>query len=368
MLRTVSHELFTNDVPLLDVRAEVEFSQGAFPCAINLPILTDSEREQVGICYKQQGPEAATRLGHNLVGGEVKAARIARWKDFIESHPGTHLYCFRGGQRSRIACDWLQEAGLTVPRIEGGYKAMRRFLVNSMSALPRLIVVGGKTGTGKSELLRGFSVSHANKVLDLEHLANHRGSAFGARMTPQPSQIDFENGTAVALLKAEGSVLVEDEGRLVGKRSLPTGLQERMKASPLMLLEDALENRVQRIMDEYIHDQLNESNAATDALGLLRANFIAALDAIQKRLGGSRHGEIKSQMLAAFEAHEQGDSSGHPIWIESLLTEYYDPMYTFQIERQRDRVCFRGNMDELRSRIEQLLNEEAVEEPYYLNR
>ena len=120
--------LFLNDVPLMDMRAPVEFVQGAFPMSESHPLMSDTERQAVGTCYKEQGQEAALNLGHSLVNGELKAARVAEWKAFCEANPTGYLYCFRGGLRSQISQQWLKEAGIDFPYVEGGYKALRRFL------------------------------------------------------------------------------------------------------------------------------------------------------------------------------------------------------------------------------------------------
>ncbi|MEX2130179.1 MAG: tRNA 2-selenouridine(34) synthase MnmH, partial [Pseudohongiellaceae bacterium] len=162
MARSANHELlneadfarlFLEDIPLLDVRAPVEFRHGAFPCATNIPLLEDDEREQVGKVYKQAGRDAALALGHRLVSGSTKDQRLANWSDFYHRHPNAALYCFRGGQRSKIAQQWLAEAGISIPRVAGGYKSMRRFLINSIAfpvANTPLLILGGKTGSGKT--------------------------------------------------------------------------------------------------------------------------------------------------------------------------------------------------------------------------
>ena len=123
-------KLFLDNIPLIDVRAEVEFSQGAFPSARNFPILNDEERRLVGICYKEDGPEAAEAYGFELVSGASREKRINQWLAFIKENPTAQLYCFRGGKRSQIATQWLSDAGKDVNRIAGGYKSLRRFLLN----------------------------------------------------------------------------------------------------------------------------------------------------------------------------------------------------------------------------------------------
>ena len=193
-------DLFLDNVPMMDARAPVEFAKGAFPGVVNLPLMTDEERELVGICYKQRGQQAAIELGHRLVGGAVKAARLDAWAAFAKAHPDGYLYCFRGGLRSQIVQQWLRdEAGIAYPRVTGGYKAMRGFLLDTLDraiAECDFLVLGGMTGTGKTEVLRRL-----DDALDLEGHANHRGSSFGKRVSGQPTQINFDNALAIDILR-----------------------------------------------------------------------------------------------------------------------------------------------------------------------
>ncbi|MBP6534025.1 MAG: tRNA 2-selenouridine(34) synthase MnmH, partial [Arenimonas sp.] len=217
-------QLFLNDTPLLDTRAPTEFAQGAFPNAVNLPLMSDDQRAQVGLCYKRRGQAAAIALGHELVQGAAKAARVQEWADFARRHPEGYLYCFRGGLRSQISQQWLAEAGCDYPRIIGGYKAMRQFLLQALEtslAQGPVIVLSGQTGCAKTQLLQQLI-----NAVDLEGLANHRGSAFGKRVPGQPSQIDFENALSIAFLKRRHAaiarpVVVEDESHLIGRIVLP---------------------------------------------------------------------------------------------------------------------------------------------------
>lgn len=209
--------LFLNDVPMMDARAPVEFSKGAFPGVINLPLMNDIERQKVGTCYKQHGQDAAIQLGHQLVCGQVKDERVEAWVEFARANPNGYLYCFRGGLRSQTVQRWLKDAGVDYPRILGGYKAMRTFLLDTLHEAVSecdLVVLGGMTGTGKTEVL-----TQLPNGLDLEGVANHRGSSFGKRATGQPAQIDFENRLAIDLLKKRAAgieqFVVEDESRLV---------------------------------------------------------------------------------------------------------------------------------------------------------
>lgn len=331
---------------MIDVRAPAEFNKGAFPGAINLPILNDAEREAVGICYKQEGPESALELGHQLVCAEPKTLRVNAWLDFVERHPDALLYCFRGGQRSKIACQWMAETGVNIERVEGGYKAMRQHLLGVFERLPAILVIAGPTGSGKTELLQQFT-----ETVDLEGIANHRGSAFGGKLTAQPSQINFENQIAIEFLKRQaGPVLLEDEGRLIGRLHLPAILQEAMKQAPVILIEESVESRTDRIYGEYIVEGWQEYQKAypKGALKAYSDYLLNAVDAIRKRLGNVAHAEIRHTMQQALQQQARQDSSeGHKHWIRQLLVDYYDPMYRYQLEQKRQRITQTGNLDTL---------------------
>ncbi|MBO9355801.1 tRNA 2-selenouridine(34) synthase MnmH [Bordetella petrii] len=341
-------QLFLDDVPMLDTRAPVEFGKGAFPGAVNLPLMNDAERQQVGLCYKQQGQDAAIALGHRLVGGQTKAARVAAWAEFARAHPHGYLYCFRGGLRSQIAQAWLHDAGVEYPRVLGGYKALRGFLLDTLEqavAQCRFVVLGGMTGTGKTELLRALPHS-----LDLEHHAHHRGSSFGKHVAGQPAQIDFDNRVAIDILKKRAAghdeFVLEDEGQAIGCCSLPFGLYRSMQSCPVVWLEDSLGNRVERILRDYVIDLCAEFvDAYGAAAGYARfaERLRQSLDNIAKRLGGERHKRLAAAMAAALAEQERGGGVDlHRVWIEALLTQYYDPMYTHQRELKSARIVYAG--------------------------
>ena len=339
--------LFLNDIPMMDTRAPVEFSKGAFPGVVNLPLMTDLERQRVGTCYKQHGQQAAIVLGHQLVGGEVKAARLQAWADFTRAHPDGVLYCFRGGLRSQIVQQWLHDAGIDFPRVGGGYKAMRSFLMQTVEQAVTqadFVLLGGMTGTGKTDVIVQLENS-----LDLEGHANHRGSSFGKRATGQPSNIDFENRLAVDLLKKQDrdieSFVLEDESRMVGRCALPLTLYQGMQRFPMVWLEDSLESRVERILRDYVVELCAEFVAvyAEQGFQLFAERLLGSLDNIHKRLGGERHQRMKALMQAALEEQERsGAVELHRGWIEGLLNEYYDPMYAFQRESKGERIEFAG--------------------------
>ncbi len=344
------YHLFLNDVPLLDVRAPVEFAEGAFPLAENHPLIDDDERRRIGIEYKHAGQDKAIELGEQLVRGAIKQQRITRWKAFLDAHPNAVLYCFRGGMRSKISQRWLaEETGIECPRVHGGYKAMRRFLLRQVetdSAECRPVVIGGRTGVGKTRLLQRCAFN-----IDLEGLANHRGSAFGHHARPQPTQIDFENAVAIALLKhvAAGNrhFVVEDESRNIGSRHIPPCFFSRLQSAPVVILEAGDAQRVEITLQEYVHDALAEFNAVYGEDNGFQhwADYLQnSLDRISKRLGGERHANARRLLDEAIERHAaSGDTATHAAWIEYLLNEYYDGMYEYQLSKKAERVVFRGD-------------------------
>ncbi len=345
--------LFIADVPLMDVRAPIEFHKGAFPNAVNLPLMSDEERHRVGICYKQQGPDKALALGHRLVSGTIKADRLAAWIDFTRAHPQGVLYCFRGGQRSAIVQQWLLAEGVHYPRVAGGYKAMRSFLLETLdtaAAQYRHTILGGLTGSGKTEV--STRLTHG---VDLEGLANHRGSSFGKRLTPQPAQVDFENALAIRLLRLRhagiSNIVLEDEGRFIGSCSLPLALHQQVRSSPLVWLDEPLAARVTRILDDYVielHTALGKAMDQDQTWVALSDRLQRSLAGIARRLGMERYQRLSVIMQDALGHHQRhGDPSRHRDWITSLLVEYYDPMYASQRNAYEQRLVFRGTRTEV---------------------
>jgi tRNA 2-selenouridine synthase len=360
MTATISDHraLFLSGVPLMDVRAPVEFEQGAFPGARNLPLLDDGEREQVGTSYTRHGQQAAIELGHRLLAGDHRRDRIDAWARFARAHPEGVLYCFRGGLRSEITQRWLkEEAGIDYPRVAGGYKAMRNFLLDTLrlaAAEPEWMVVGGLTGTGKTDLILAL-----DNGIDLEAHANHRGSSFGKRVLPQPAQIDFENRLAVDLLRrrAAGTTwfVAEDEGRNVGRCCVPGELAERMRSAPLVWLEDTFEARVERILRDYVVLQRQDFDAVhgpEQGFARFADHLQQGMDGIARRLGGERHQRLSSLLREALAIQaREGDVAAHREWIAGLLREYYDPMYSYQREQKAGRIVCAGDRDTVLSHL-----------------
>lgn len=344
--------IFLEDTPLLDVRAPVEFKQGAFPKARNIPLINDEERHNIGIRYKQKGQSNAIQLGHELVSGKVKEDRIADWISFTTNNPNGVLYCFRGGMRSKITQSWIYDnTGIAYPRVKGGYKSMRRYLINKLEASTKTLnplVLSGRTGAGKTNLLHSIDAK-----IDLEAIYHHRGSAFGHHVTPQPSQIDIENDLTIKILKFQNqgmnTLVFEDESTAIGSRRLPDCLIHSLKQSSIVLLEASIAERVDTIYKEYILDALNEyQQELGEQLGFQAwsENLTKSLEKIHRRLGGQHYKAIKSIMDYALNSHQNsGNPLDHKAWIHDLLVGYYDPMYDYQLSRKSERVVFRGDRE-----------------------
>jgi len=328
--------LIRADTRYIDVRAETEFAQGSLPGAVNLPILNDDERHRVGICHKSNGPEAATALGHKIVNGDKKQSRISAWQRETQTHTNCVVMCWRGGQRSQIAQQWLNESGSEVARVNGGFKALRQFCLQQIDQFAESntpwILIGGRTGSGKTVVL-----NKVNGSIDLEGHANHRGSAFGGYPEGQPTPINFENTLARTSLTHDAmQVVLEDEGSTIGRLGLPRSWHKRMQQSPLVQLEVKQQHRVEHIFDEYVG-----AETTSDTLSL---HYLDALKRITRRLGGARSSEL--QVLVA-EAFNTGSIDTHHAWIKGLLDAYYDPMYDYQLEKKNERIRFRGNAEEV---------------------
>lgn len=345
-------QLFLEDVPLLDVRAPVEFAEGAFPTACNLPLMENDERHAVGVQYKQAGQASAIALGYTLVSGETRDQRIERWVSYTRSHPDAVLYCFRGGLRSQIAQHWLNEVGIPIARVAGGYKALRGFLISTFERLvaaSEFTVVGGLTGTGKTDVIRALR----NKI-DLEGIARHRGSSFGGRAERQPSQIDFENELSIALLKLHHlgirRMALEDEAHLIGRCAIPLALRQKMKGGAWVWLTAPLEERVGRITRDYIESLHAEYVQAfgPNGNGRFADHLTRSLSNLRKRLGLQRYADLDQLLQRALTLQFQtGRFDLHREWIEPLLTSYYDPMYAYQRSQKPTPALFEGSLTEV---------------------
>jgi tRNA 2-selenouridine synthase len=353
--------LFLENTPLLDVRAPVEFHKGSVPLAENHPIINDEERHQIGKRYKEMGQDEAMTLAYDLVSGEIKQQRIEAWQRFAAEHPSGVLFCWRGGMRSKLAQQALyEESGILYPRIKGGYKALRHFLLDELQSATEALSylrIGGRTGVGKTLFLNTLPNS-----IDLEGMARHRGSAFGPRAIPQPSQVDFENTLAIALLRyrahTQAPLAIEDESRNIGAVTIPEPLFKKLRQSPLLLLEASREERVEISFKEYVSDTLQEyQHYFGEEEGFARwcDYLLGSIDKIKRRLGGERHAAFRALLERAIAAYQgSGDDALFKELIAELLFNYYDPMYDYQIGKNEDLIALRGDAATLREYLDSL--------------
>jgi tRNA 2-selenouridine synthase len=299
--------------PILDVRSPGEYAQGHLPGAMNLPLFSDRERASVGICYKQLGRDAAVELGFELVGPKIiDFIRTARE---LAVEKSLRVHCWRGGMRSEAMAWFLEMAGLSVVTLTGGYKAFRRWVRDTLMTPRPLVVLGGMTGTGKTDILHRLT-DYGEQVLDLEALANHRGSSFGALMLPpQPSTEHFENLIAVQWhrFSPERPVWVEAESKRIGTCRLPNELLVQMDAAPTVEITRPLAARLDLLVQLY--GQANPED------------LVMATERIRKRLGGQRTQAAVAllrvgNLRAAFE----------------ILLTYYDRTYRYDLERRQKTI------------------------------
>lgn len=346
---------------IIDVRSPGEFLAGAIPGSVNIPILDDLERHQVGLCYKSKGQEAAVRLGYEIVSGANLEEKRAKWLGHMNRYPDSIITCFRGGLRSQSAQKFIQESGVSVPRIEKGFKAARAFFIETISKsaeLSNFLILTGTTGSGKTHLLNQIGEFHP--AIDLESLAHHRGSAFGAWDIPQPSQVDFENRLArcfmkLALAHQKKHILLEDESRMIGHRHIPEIFFTKMRASNVVLLTEPLENRIKNIYTDYISTKVDSKSSPENFIAVL-SSYKNSVQKIKTKLGGLRAQELMQDLEVCEQDFIQNrELIKNTIWIEKLLVWYYDPMYTGSLNKRNPLIQFQGSSSEVKAYFQSLL-------------
>jgi tRNA 2-selenouridine synthase len=308
-------------LPILDVRSPSEYQKGHIQNAISFPLFSDEERAAIGTAYKRVSREKAMEMGYAYAAPRAedyieKAQALAQDKTLL-------LHCWRGGMRSEAMAKLLRSSGLEVYVLEGGYKSYRHWVKEVHARDYELIVLGGYTGTGKTETLRALGDLGA-QILDLEGLAQHRGSAFGQMPGKQPTTESFENSVAHALtsLDRHRCIFVEDESHHIGSCWIDSIFFDRMRRSDLLILQRSLEERVEHLCEMYGRED--------------EAMVRDAFNRIEKRLGGQN-------LKLALEAIDEGKKD---IAARTALY-YYDKTYSFGIEKRKEIRKFELNIEGL---------------------
>jgi len=296
-------------LPIIDVRSPGEFERGHIVGAVNIPLFENHERAEVGTRYKRVGKESAFLLGLDIVG--PKLSGFVKKSKKVAPEGEVLVHCWRGGMRSGSFATLLGSAGMKVYTLIGGYKKYRNHILEELGQTLNLIVLGGKTGSGKTEILHELA-KQGEQILDLEGLANHKGSAFGMLgQAPQPMTEHFENMLYAEFAKLDPTrrIWVEDESRNIGCCNIPDVLWQQMRTTKVAFIDVDRPIRVQRLIEEYAHFSFDELKTATDR--------------ILKRLGGQHH-------KAAIEALENGDFS----FGTDIALNYYDKAYLHGLSKR----------------------------------
>ncbi len=294
---------------ILDVRSLAEYAQGHIPEAVSFPLFNNEERALVGTCYKQQGKEEAIELGLAIAGPKL-ADFVARAK-VLAPERQVRVHCWRGGMRSASAGWLLETAGFNVSLLIGGYKGFRRWALSLFSVPQKILILGGMTGSGKTEILRALG-NMGEQVLDLEALAHHRGSSFGAlEQLPQPTNEQFWNEIAMEWAKFDRNqpVWIEAESKRIGLCRIPQEIFEQMEKAIVIEINRSRQERVNLLVEIYGEADIND--------------LIAATERIRRRLGGVRAKEAVSFL-------QQGNLAA----ASDLILHYYDKTYTYDLQKR----------------------------------
>lgn len=307
-------------IPVVDVRSPSEFNTGHIPGAFNIPLFDDAEREAVGIKYKKEGRTKAIITGLQLAGNSMHLKLEQALK--VSKDGRLLVHCWRGGMRSE-AMAWLFSLGdIESDILEGGYKSYRHFVLENLSANKNMIIMGGLTGSGKTHILK-YLQGTGRQVIDLEGIANHKGSAFGSLgQLPQPSSEHFANLLFDQWKNTDQNqpVWLEDESRNIGTVFMPEEFYLNMQKNPAIVLLMDVKTRLPRLIEEY-------SCYSTDEI-------VASLMRINKRLGGDKTKEAVDAVI----------NSDFAKAIEITLY-YYDKAYLFGLKRKEGKDIFFINTD-----------------------
>jgi tRNA 2-selenouridine synthase len=295
-------EQIRDEILLIDVRSEAEYNRGHIPRAVNIPLLNNEQRVIIGTLYKQKGRAEAIQKGFELVGPVFY--KMIQEVNQLSKSPQVMIYCWRGGMRSNIFSWLISIAGYNACVLKGGYKSYRNWALKQFTISRKIIVLGGKTGSGKTEMLTLIKLKGGHEIC-LESLANHKGSAFGSLgQKPQPTQEHFENLLAWKLYYTNPSeeLWLENESRNIGSLKIPDPLFDIMRSAPVVEIIVDREIRAERILNEYGRFPVVELQEKTKKL--------------IKRMGGQN---VKDALFCL----ETNDMKG---WVNCLL-DYYDRTY-----------------------------------------
>ncbi|QJW91593.1 tRNA 2-selenouridine(34) synthase MnmH [Spirosoma taeanense] len=298
-------------LPVIDVRSPAEYDHAHIPGAVSIPLFDNEERARVGTKYKNAGKDSAVLLGLDLVGPKL-AGFVKQSKKLNPQQKEVLVHCWRGGMRSGSFAWLLDTAGLTASTLIGGYKAYRNAVLSAFAEPRTLIILGGKTGSGKTDILKELA-RQGEQIIDLEGLAHHKGSTYGAiGQRPQPTSEQFENVIfgEWRKLNTQKRIWLEDESRNVGSCFIPMPLWQQMRAAPVAFIDVSKTVRIQRLVADYT--------------GIDHGLLVEATQRIQKRLGG----KVTKDALDALNRHDYAT-------VADLTLDYYDKAYLHGLS-QRD--------------------------------
>ena len=306
--------------PIIDIRSPKEFMKGHWPGSKNIPLFNDEERAKIGITYKNDGQKEAIKTGINLVIPKLSQIKTAlelvyereKIENNLRTNQSLRIYCWRGGMRSKSLVWLSNKLGIKAFQLKGGYKTYRKWVLSQFGKEWPIYLLGGKTGTGKTKLLKFLSNKNISTI-DLEGLANHRGSSFGGLGLPtQPTNEQYENLISESLAnlknKDKKAIWLEDESPNLGNCRIPRELIEQMRKAPVLEIKKSQEERIKELVNIYSKYPVEQIQQA--------------IFRIQKRLGPQRTNQ-------AMEATSKKD------WESacSAMLDYYDRCYEFQLKK-----------------------------------
>jgi tRNA 2-selenouridine synthase len=320
----------------IDTRTPSEFKEFHIPGAYNVPLFTEKEREEVSKVYYEKGEKEARLFALKLVGPKLYEI-VFKIKEIKEKEGKVVVYCWRGGMRSLAVAVICSLVGVNVPRLIGGYRAFRKYILERMEELLKgkeLVVVYGPTGTGKTRMLRILK-EKGYPVIDLEGLAGHRGSVFGGIGLTQPSQKMFDSLLWLELEKYKDSpfIVVEGESKRIGRLFIPEPFWKAMEKGRKISVEIPLEERVKISMNDYMVDKFPPEV------------YLNSLERIKKILGDEKYKEIKELI----------SSKNYKEAVKKLMVHYYDKLYAKSTPPNVERIkakSFKEALSLLENRIE----------------